>query len=196
VEIAQALGEEMGVEAEGITTDWDGILGGLTGKRFDTIIGSMAITDERLEQVNFTDPYYYDGSQFFSPSGLGLTSIADAAGSGVGVVTGTTYQTFLEENYPDVEVVPFSSDIDNFMAASEGRTVGLVTSRFVGLQAPEEYDLVPTGELLYAENIGIAVRKEDTELLENLNNALATIVENGTYEEISMKYFGTNILEK
>ncbi len=42
----------------------DGIIGGLESKRFDMIIGSMAVTEERLEKVNFTDPYYYDGAQF------------------------------------------------------------------------------------------------------------------------------------
>lgn len=195
VEIANALAEAMGVEAEGITTDWDGIIGGLTGNRFDTIIGSMAITDERLKQVSFTDPYYYDGAQFFAAQEKGFHALSDEAVTSVGVVTGTTFEEELSK-YPNVtDILNFTSDEENFIAANQGRTDGLVTSRFVGLQAPKEYNLVPVGELLYTENIGIAVRKEDTELLENLNKALKTIIENGTYDEISQKYFGRNILE-
>jgi polar amino acid transport system substrate-binding protein len=85
VEIAQALGDVMGVEAEGITTEWDGILGGLTGLRFDTVIGSMAITDDRLEQVSFTDPYYYDGAQFFSVEANGYTGLDDPKVTTVGL---------------------------------------------------------------------------------------------------------------
>ncbi len=196
VEIADALAEKMGVKAEGITTQWDGILGGLTGMRFDCIIGSMAITEARLEEVNFTDPYYYDGAQFFAPASLGLNSLGDLADGKVGVVTGTTFQEELAKYGNVTEVLQFESDIENFMAAADGRTDGLVTSRFVGLQAPEEYDLVPVGGLLYTENIGIAVRKEDTEFLEQLNQALAAIIEDGTYEKISNEYFGRNILEK
>jgi polar amino acid transport system substrate-binding protein len=195
VEIANALAKQMGVEAEGITTEWDGILGGLTGKRFDVIIGSMAITKKRLEEVNFTDPYYYDGAQFFALASSGYQSIEDLQEGKVGVVTGTTFQEELAKYDNVTEVLQFDSDIDNFMALGDGRTDGLVTSRFVGLQAPEKYNLVPVGSLLYTENIGIAVRKEDTALLEKLNQALKEIVENGTYEEISNKYFGTNILE-
>ena len=71
------LQNEMGVKAEAITTQWDGIVGGLKSKRFDTIIGSMAITDERLKEVSFTEPYYYDGAQFFAKKDLNYKSIED-----------------------------------------------------------------------------------------------------------------------
>ncbi|RDU24744.1 ABC transporter substrate-binding protein [Anaerosacchariphilus polymeriproducens] len=196
VDIANALAKEMGVKAEGITTEWDGILGGLTSKRFDCIIGSMAVTDDRKKQVSFTSPYYYDGAQFFAPKSKGYTSIKDMKDGKVGVVTGTTFQEELAK-YPNVsEVLQFTSDIENFMAVQNKYTDGLVTSRFVGLQAPKKYNLVPVGELLYSEDIAIAVRKEDKQFLDKLNEALAAIIKNGTYEEISNKYFGTNILNK
>ncbi len=195
VDIANALADVMGVKAEGITTDWDGIIGGLTGNRFDTIIGSMAITEARQEQVSFSEPYYYDGAQFFAPGDKGFTALSDENVTKVGVVTGTTFEEELKK-YPNVtDILNYTSDEENFIAADQGRTDGLVTSRFVGLEAPEEYNLVPVGDLLYTENIGIAVRKEDTELLEHLNEALKTIIDNGTYEELSQKYFGRNILE-
>lgn len=199
VDIANALAEVMGVEAVAVTTQWDGIIGGLMGNRFDTIIGSMAITDARLEEVNFSDPYYYDGAQFFTTEEnveSGINSIADLVDGKVGVVTGTTFAEMLESMDNISEVLYFDGDIENFMAAGQGRSDGLVTSRFVGLQAPEEYNIVPCGPLLYTEKIGIAIRQEDTELLDAINSALATIVENGTYEEISQKWFGTNILEQ
>ncbi|MFA9378618.1 MAG: transporter substrate-binding domain-containing protein [Lachnotalea sp.] len=194
IDIANALAEQMGVTAKGITTDWDGILGGLTGKRFDIIVGSMAITEKRLEEVNFTNPYYYDGAQFFALESAGYNSIEDLVDGKVGVVTGTTFQEELTKYENVTDVLQFDSDIDNFMALGDGRTNGLITSRFVGLQAPEEYNLVPVGALLYTESIGIAVRKDDATLLDELNTALQTIIDNGTYEELSNKYFGTNIL--
>ena len=196
VDIANALAEKMGVEAEPVTTQWDGIIGGLKSKRFDTIIGSMAITDERLKEVSFTDPYYYDGAQFFAKKDLNFKSINDLKDGKVGVVTGTTFQKELEGMSNIKEILQFEGDIENFMAAADGRSDGLVTSRFVGLQAPKEYNLVPVGQLLYTEKIGVAVRKDDNELLEALNSALKEIIEDGTYAEISNKWFSRNILEK
>ena len=198
IDIAKALAKEMGVEAKPTTTAWDGIIGGLISKRFDSIIGSMAITEERLEKVNFTEPYYYDGAQFFSTSALGLESITDLEEGRVGVVTGTTYHTALSEMDNITEIMQFESDVDNIMALEQNRLDGLVTGRFVGLQAPTKYgvDLVAVGEMLYAENIGIAVRKEDEDFLSALNKALEAIIANGTYEKISQKWFNTNILKK
>lgn len=198
IDIAKALAKEMGVEAKPITTAWDGIIGGLLSKRFDSIIGSMAITEERLEKVNFTNPYYYDGAQFFSTSDSNLKSIKDLKDGKVGVVTGTTYHNALKEMENIGQIMQFESDVDNIMALEQHRVDGLVTGRFVGLQAPKKYgvDLVPVGEMLYSEDIGIAVRKEDKDFLDSLNQALKAIVENGTYEKISYKWFNANILEK
>jgi len=198
IDIANALAEKMGVKAVPITTAWDGIIGGLQSKRFDTIIGSMAITEDRKEQVNFTNPYYYDGAQFFAASSTTLTDISDLVDGTVGVVTGTTFYTALSEMSNISEIMQFESDVDNMMALEQGRIDGLVTGRFVGLLAPEEYgiDLIPVGEMLYAEEIGITVRKEDEDFLKALNDALEEIIEDGTYDAISQKWFGTNILNK
>lgn len=198
IDIANALADEMGITAVPVTTAWDGILGGLTSKRFDTIIGSMAITESRLEEVNFTDPYYYDGAQFFVLSESEVTSLDALVDGTVGAVTGTTFHDMLKEKENVADIMQFESDVDNFMALEQGRMDGLVTGIFVGLQAPEKYDvdIVPAGEMLYAEEIGIAVRKDDAMLLEKLNEALSTIIENGTYKEISEKWFGVNLLER
>ena len=198
IEIANAIAEKMNVKAVPITTAWDGIIGGLLGKRFDMIIGSMAITEERLEQVNFTNPYYYDGAQFFAKSGSGFDSIYTLESGKVGVVTGTTFHEFLNDLDNIDEILQFDSDVDNFKSVEQGRIDGLVTGKFVGLEAPNKYnvDIEPIGSLLYSEDIAIAIRKEDTALLEAVNNALNEIVEDGTYEEISLKYFGVNILQK
>jgi polar amino acid transport system substrate-binding protein len=191
VDIGKAIGNEMGVEAEAITADFDGIVAGLNGNRFDMIIGSMAITEEREREVSFTTPYYYDGAQFFAQADSELESIEDLENGQVGVVTGTTFHENLQD-MDNIEILQFSSDVDNIMAVEQGRIDGMVTGRFVGLRAPEEYgvDIVPVGPILYPEDVAIALRQEDTELLEVVNKALQTIVDNGVYQEISNKWFG------
>lgn len=195
IDIANALAKKMGVEAKPITTAWDGIITGLQSGRFDTIIGSMAITEERLKQVNFSKPYYYDGAQFFTKKGSNLTSIKDLNNGKVGVVTGTTFHDELKK-MDNVKTLQYESDVDNFMALMDGRSDGVVTGKFVGLQASKKYNMKPVGSLLYSEEIGIAVRKNDKKLLEKLNTALQEIIDDGTYENISKKWFGINILKK
>lgn len=197
IDIANAIAEEMGVNAEPITADFDGIIAGLNGRRYDMVIGSTAITDERLKEANFSNPYYYDGAQFFAQTGSGLSSIEDLEDGVVGVVTGTTFLEELVKMDNIAEALQFSSDVDNIMAVEQGRADGLVTGLFVGLQAPQEYgvDIEPVGDLLYTEDIAIAIRKDDTKLLEEVNKALDAIIESGIYEEISIKWFGINLLE-
>lgn len=63
VDIGKEVAKRLGVEYEPVTTDWNGILEGLRSGRYDGIFGSMAITDERLKVIDFTDPYYYSGAQ-------------------------------------------------------------------------------------------------------------------------------------
>ncbi|MFZ5989735.1 MAG: transporter substrate-binding domain-containing protein [Bacillota bacterium] len=63
VEIGKEVARRLGVEYEPVTTDWSGILEGLRSGRYDGIFGSMAITEDRLKVVDFTDPYYYSGAQ-------------------------------------------------------------------------------------------------------------------------------------
>lgn len=198
IDIASAIAKEMGVKSKPIIAEWGGLIGGLVGERFDMIIGSMAITEDRLKEVNFSDPYYYDGAQFFAKVGSGLTSIDDLVEGEVGVVTGTTFHDALKEMDNIKEILQFKSDVDNIMALGQDRSDGLVTGIFVGLQAKEKYgvDLEPVGDFIYSEEIGIAIRKEDTELLEAVNDALQVLIDNGTYEEISLKWFGINLLDK
>lgn len=197
IDIATAIGEKLGVEAKAITTEWDGIIGGLNGNRFDIIIGSMAVTEERLKEVNFTRPYNYEDAQFFAMKGSGLESIKDLKDGKVGVVTGTTFDLALKEYDNISEVLQFSSDVDNFMAAKQGRSDGLVTASLVGARAPEKYgvDIEPVGDPLYVEKVAMAIRKEDKEFLDAVNKALNEMIEDGTYEEISRKWFDANLLE-
>ncbi|MGH4117567.1 transporter substrate-binding domain-containing protein [Clostridium sp.] len=195
IDIASAIADKMGVKANPVTTDWDGIVASLIAKRSDLIIGSMGVTPDRQKKVNFTEPYYNGGAQFFAKKGTTLKSIEDLKDGKVGVVTGTTFQPFLKKMDNISKIVQFQSDVDNFKSIEQGRADGLVTDYFVGLAAPEKYgvDIEPVGPLLYVEDNAIAVRKEDTKLLEVVNKAIGDIIADGTYEKISMKWFGINL---
>ena len=77
VDIGKEVAKRLGVTYEPVTTDWSGILEGLRSGRYDGIFGSMAITDERLKVVDFTDPYYYSGAQLIVRSDSKITGPDD-----------------------------------------------------------------------------------------------------------------------
>ncbi|WP_404334956.1 transporter substrate-binding domain-containing protein [Planococcus rifietoensis] len=196
IDIGNAIAEEMGLEPSPVTTPFETIIQGLNSNRFDAIIGSMSKTAERAEQVSFSDPYYYSGGAIFVREGTtDIQSVDDLADKKIGVVGQTTYDTVAQEHTDDIQY--YSSDVVALQDLEiEGRLDAVITADVVGFEAQNEGLAVEmVGEPLWVEQPSIAVRKDDEELLAAVNEALDTIIENGTYEEISQKWFGRNLLD-
>ncbi|TWT06656.1 transporter substrate-binding domain-containing protein [Planococcus sp. CPCC 101016] len=196
IDIGNALAEEMGLEPNPVTTPFETIIQGLTTNRYDAILGSMAITEERAEQVAFSDPYYYSGGVIFVREGnTEITSEADLEGATIGVVGQSTYDT-AAQNYTD-DIQYYNSDVVALQDLTvEGRLDAVITADVVGFEAQNAgLEIEMVGDPLWIEQAAVAVRQDDEALLEAINEALATIVENGTYEEISQKWFGRNLLD-
>jgi polar amino acid transport system substrate-binding protein len=196
-DIGVAIAEELGLEVDAQTGAFDTLIGGVNADRYDVLIASMTPTEERDRQVDFTDPYYVSGAQAFVASGTECTDISQLDSPTIGVATGTTYQTWLNENATDWvgEVRTFSSDVTAAQDVAAGRLDAVMTDRNVGLYQIQEagLDLVECGEPVFTEEPAFAVKEGNTELREALDEALATIKSDGTYAEISEKYFGTDI---
>ncbi|WP_422124222.1 transporter substrate-binding domain-containing protein [Planococcus sp. X10-3] len=196
IDISNALSEEMGLEPNPITTPWETIIQGLTTNRFDAIIGSMAITEERGEQVSFSDPYYYSGGVIFVREGnTEITSEADLEGAKIGVVGQSTYDTAAQQYTDDIQY--YNSDVVALQdLAIEGRLDAVITADVVGFEAQNAgLEIEMVGDPLWIEQAAVAVNKDDEELLAAVNEALATIIEDGTYDDISQKWFGRNLLD-
>lgn len=196
IDIARALCEEMKAECEFVTQDWDGIIPALQANRFDAIIASMSITDERKQQVDFTEPYYTNSLVFVAPKDSDL--LPDTAGDkAIGVQEGTIAAIFAEENYPDADLKAYPSQLEAWADLQNGR-VDAVLADF-GVQ----YDWLETdgkdccefkGDVVSSDDkIAIALRKGDTALAEKFNTALAAIRANGKYAEVNAKYFPFDI---
>lgn len=196
IDIGNALAEEMGLEPNPVTTPFQTIIQGLNSNRFDAILGSMAITNERAEQVAFSDPYYYSGGVIFVREGnTEITSEEDLEGATIGVVGQSTYDT-AAQNYTD-NIQYYDSDVVALQDLTvEGRLDAVITADVVGFEAQNAgLEIEMIGDPLWIEQAAVAVRQEDEALLEAINEALAAIIEDGTYDEISQEWFGTNLLD-
>jgi len=192
-EIGQEIAKRMNVKAEPVAIQFDGIIAGLVASKFDMIVGSMAITDERLQKVNFSTPYYRSGAQIIVPSDSKINGAAALKDKKVGVVLGTTFEAKARELGATVKT--YKGDPDAFNDMSNGRLDAVIIDKNVGLNAIKKnnYPYKLAGDLLYVEKMGIAIRKDSPELLKAVNNALAKMMEDGTYKTISEKYFGLDI---
>lgn len=195
IEIGAALAKEMGLEHNPVTNPFETMIQGLIGKKFDAVIGSMAITDERAETVAFSDPYYLSGGKIFvAADNTEITEAADLEGKKIGVVAQSTYDTAAKEYTDDIQY--YNSDLVALQELEPGRLDAVITADVVGFEAQNAgLKIKDVGDNLWIEEAAIAVRQEDTALLEEVNKALDAIIEDGTYAEISEKWFGTNLLE-
>jgi len=198
VDIANALCDQMKVKCEIIAQEWDGIIPGLNAKKYDMIVASMSVTEKRKQQVTFTKKYKNTSSQFVAEKGtITETSPAALKGKRIGVQRGAVQDEFLTANYPDSEIVRYDKTTDPEMDLIAGRVDLLLANRVTSLLGfltrPEaaNYGLVGqeyAGGIL-GEGNAIALRKEDTELLGQVNEAIDAIIADGTYDKITSKYF-------
>ena len=199
IDIANALCAQMKVECEIVTSDWDGIIPALNAKKFDMIVASMSITEERQQAVDFTNPYYTNKLQFIAPKSSDLkTDKASLKGKVIGAQRATIAGTWLEDNLGDVvEIKLYDTQENAYLDLNSGRVDGVLADKFVNWEwlksdAGKDYEF--KGEPVFDnDKIAIAVRKDDTALTNNLNAALKAIVDNGTYKKINDKYFPFSI---
>jgi len=197
IDIAAALCNEMQVECEFITQDWDGIIPGLLAKKYDAVVASMSITEERLQAVAFTDPYYTNKLQFVAKKDAAIDP-TNLKGKAVGAQRATISASYLEDNMKDeVNIKLYDTQENAYLDLESGRTDVvladmLVTYEWLQKGAGDKFEFI--GESVNIDDrIGIAVRKDDEELRQRLNEALAAIVADGTYEKINAKYFPFSI---
>ena len=198
VEIGQALCAKMKAECEVVTSDWDGIIPALNAKKFDFLIASMSITEERKAAVDFSEPYYTNKLQFIAPkSGDFKTDKASLKGKVIGAQRATIAGTWLEDNLDGVvDIKLYDTQENAYLDLSSGRLDGVLADTFVNwewLKSDAGKSFEFKGDPVFDnDKIGIAVRKGDA-LREKLNAALAEIVADGTYKKINDKYFPFSI---
>ncbi|MFD2740663.1 ABC transporter substrate-binding protein [Sulfitobacter aestuarii] len=204
VEIGQELCRRMETECEVVAQDWDGIIPGLLAKKYDFIIASMFITEERKKQVDFSDPYYLAAMTHVVPKDSDITEFTNEALADVviGAQSGTTQADFIEATYPDADIRLYPTQDEVNLDMASGRIDMQVGDMLPMLDWTTKSEDGACCELagepitdpaFVGDGVGIAVRQEDDELREKLNAALAEIRADGTYKKINDKYFTVDV---
>ncbi|MCD6666272.1 ABC transporter substrate-binding protein [Hydrogenophaga bisanensis] len=200
VDIAEALCAEMKRKCVYVEQVWDSMIPGLQAKKYDVIISSMSITDERKQAVDFSDKYYATPSRIVVKEGTAYTDPASLKGKKIGVLKGSTQEKYAmgELKPAGVNVVPYEAQDQVYLDIKSGRLDGTVADQvevnggFLRKDEGKGYGFV--GPVLddikyFGYGVGVALRKGEDDLRNQLNAAIAAIRGNGVYETVAKKYF-------
>jgi polar amino acid transport system substrate-binding protein len=196
IEILQAIAAKAGFEVKFVNTPWEGIFNTLAQGDRDIVISSVSITDERKQTMDFSDPYFVASQLIAVPKDSKVAAFADLKKLKVGVQTGTSGDGVVTDllgktskNIKRFESMPLAfKELEaggiNAVVADNG-----VVEHYVANNPGGNFKTV-SDPAFVPENLGIVVKKGNTELLAKINQGLAGIKADGTYNTIYAKYFG------
>jgi arginine/ornithine transport system substrate-binding protein len=200
VDIANALCEQIKRKCVFVEQVWDSMIPGLNAKKYDVIISSMSITDDRLKEVDFTDKYYNTPSRIVLKKGTKFTDAASIKGKKIGVLKGSTQEKYAlgELKTAGVVVNSYEAQDQVYLDIKSGRLDGTVadfmevTGGFLSKPEGAKYELVGPDlkdPKYFGYGAGIALRKGEDALKAELNAAIKAIRTAPTYKTLNDKYF-------
>ncbi|OSQ49771.1 ABC transporter substrate-binding protein [Marivita geojedonensis] len=205
IDIANALCAELKRECELVEQEWDGMIPALIANKYDAIVASMSITEDRKKKVDFTEKYYATPTRFIAKEGATFELTREGTkGVKIGLLRGTTMQCYVEKHFPEADIKLYNTQEDVFADLVAGRLDMQINNT---LQAIDGFLNTPQGKgfaflgddlddvACLGEGTGIAVRKGDP-LAGELSAAIKAIRANGTYQAINDKYFDIDIYGK
>ncbi len=195
VDIAKALCAEMKANCEIVAQDWDGIIPALVANKYDAIIASMSITDERKQSIDFTNKYYSNYLAVIAPSG-GVTGPSDLNRKTVGAQRSTLASQWAEDQLMGrASIKLYDTQTAAYADLQAGRLDAMVSDIYPAMDwlttvsgfqlAGEKIDI--------SDQIGIGIRQNEAGLKAAFNTAIDAIRTNGVYAEINAKYFSADI---
>jgi polar amino acid transport system substrate-binding protein len=216
VDVAKAIGDDLGVETCFATPDWDVITAGSWADKWDVSVGSMTITTDRLKILDFSVPYYYTPAVVAVRADSGFKSLADLEGKALCAGASTTYEQWLNhdmaalglpessiyEQAPNVTVVPLSTDQECAQAIAAGREdfVGYVTSAtVVDANIAAGFPVVKLGSPVYSEDLAAAFDKSSSlpsdTLRAEVDKLFTAMHGDGRLAELSNKWFEMDLTQ-
>nr|WP_227779956.1 MULTISPECIES: transporter substrate-binding domain-containing protein [Paenibacillus] len=196
-DIAREVAKRLGVEVEFVSQEFSGLTPSLQSKKIDAIISQMTITDERKQALDFSEGYITNQVKIIvKDDNSDITKLEDFKGKTIGVGLGTNDETYLRN-----EVLPKVGDFtiktyDDVITSLKDLDAGRIDATINNLYALKPiidsngFKIKAVGEPIKSDQAGIAVRKNNPELVAALNEALQGMKDDGTYNTIFKKWFG------
>ncbi len=189
VEIATAIAEKLGMTLEILDMEFDSIITSVQNKEADFGMAGMTVTEDRLEEVNFSYSYATGVQSVIVTADSDIASIDDLVGKKIGVQLGTTGDIYASDDYGAENVTQYGKGADAVIALKGGDVQAVIIDNepakaFVA--ANEGLKILDTEYAI--EDYAIAIAKENTELLDNINKALEDLTADGTIDTIIAKY--------
>ena len=202
VDITNALCEQMKVKCTIVKQDWDGMIPGLMARKFDAIISTMDITEERKKSIDFSEKYQHVPARFAAKKGATL-ELTDAfmKDKKIGVQRATSMDTYVSDNFPHATIKRYGTADEAYLDLKSGRVdyvLADAASLIDGLvkKSNGEYSLIGPGlteKKWFGEGANIALRKGDGDLKVMFSKAIKDIRANGNYKKINDKYFDFDV---
>ena len=198
VDVAKAIANKLGVEADFTESDWDSLLAGIDSGRLDTVINAVSITDEREEKYDFAGPYFYITQQIVvAKDNDDIVDMASLDGKKMANTATTAYLDLLED--AGVSLVQISTADEAVSLISSGRADFTTFNSVVFNEYLKQH---PDANLKVAfvipdvqDEYGVPVKKGETALYDAIQNAIDELKEDGTLSQLSMDYFDTDFTQ-
>ncbi|QKJ88868.1 ABC transporter substrate-binding protein [Paramixta manurensis] len=208
IDIGNAICQQAKVKCEWVQIGFDAAIPALHARKFDAILSAMAMTPKRRQQVAFTNMLYNTPSALVARKNSGLKpELNSLKGKTVGVAQGTTQETYAKALWEKqgVQVISYPNQDEIYPDLVSGRIDATLTSAASAatgfLKSPQGQEYAINGKTLFdqqyfGEGVGIGLRKDDTTNLKRINQALAELHQNGTFDRLAKNYFSFSIYQQ
>lgn len=194
IDLAKEVAKRIGVQVEFKPCEWDGILFDLRGKKIDMVWNGMTMTDARKKQALFSEPYFEDGQMIFSRKENKVNKVNELEGKIVGLQLGSSADVAVQKNaiFGKIkEIKKYSTNVEALMDLEAGRLDAVVVDAVNGKYYNSKKNVLAySEESLTTEYYGVAFRKNDKALRNEVQKHLDEMKKDGTYAKISEKWFG------
>lgn len=194
IAVAEAIADKLGLEAVQQKAKFAAIVTGVKQGRYDIAVASHTITEDRLKEVNFSEPYYYSGPVIYVRPDSDIESAEDLKDKEISVSRGSTYVKMAQkytDNIPQVD-----SDVVALQSLSKGHHDAVITDKITGQTAIDNgLEIESRGQLDVSEQ-AVAIPKEKDKLQEAINEALKELKESGKLKDLAMEWIGVDITVK
>jgi len=206
IDIGSAICAQLKAKCVWVESPWDSIIPGLKARKYDGILSSMSVTEKRLQQIDFSDKIYHTPTSLVARKDSGIQTLESLKGRRIGVEQGSTQEAFAKAHWESlgVSVLSYQNQDLVYQDLLAGRLDAALQDSvqadmgFLKTEQGRDYTFVGP-EVRDAKILGvgasIGLRKEDTDLKQAINGAIAEIHKNGTYDQIRKKYFTFDVYD-